>query len=609
MRARPPAAAGGLVAAVDSSNISSNSNSNSNSNSTNRSNSHVKKKKRRKWQLHWCWWLGLVGTAAVALPMAYNRYWAAGTAALASTNAYDKDSDSDTSDTASSLWFRSTTTTSSTRIIAASRRRRRVPFKLYSDNLRYDVVFLANKLWQQRLARSTKQGYNESNNITAAICYKTLFGDVQLHHVMTWAAYHYLLGFDRVFLWYLPDTIPTYAHFDELSALPYVTLIPNLSGLQPKLIGTILDVDNDSDNITTEENRTAPRGRPYYSMAGHGNFEAPGAQKDLERTCLQHQYAGAYDWAFFADTDEYLWFRHVQHSTSRQKTRSMQSGKQPRGGVKEFLRHYHDQNITYLSLGKKIYTLTARGDESSVNNYDLGFGVDAYPFTAGAYCRRPSPTVVRKNLNETEYLQQSQHMAYCYNASRSWEQNVGSSEITTKADQWSDHSGENESKRQQQKDEKQETGALFAKDGPCYGPLDFRRGNPICPLWWGRCKILARTGPYAASGVNIHGQYPLSKLSGDKIHLHVDTAHVKEWPWIFQSPNSSKMTIRPLTDYTVKSNAQVNLHDITTGHLPNSNGTWTMKYDAELRAWFEFVASRGNDDSDEIPWWWWLWRS
>ncbi len=37
-------------------------------------------------------------------------------------------------------------------------------------------------------------------NITAAICHKSLFGNIDLWMVLDWVAYHRLLGFDRIFM-------------------------------------------------------------------------------------------------------------------------------------------------------------------------------------------------------------------------------------------------------------------------------------------------------------------------------------------------------------------------------------------------------------------------
>jgi hypothetical protein len=166
-------------------------------------------------------------------------------------------------------------------------------------------------------------------DVTTAICHKTLFGAVDLYRFIQWAAYNHMLGFDRIFAWYLPS-IRNYEGFDLLASLPYVTMIENVEGVVREVRPGLEIVVGDGDQLA------------------------------LEKTCLKG-VAKDYDWVLFADADEYLWFNQNI-------------------GVKEFL-HGNSGNNTYLSFGKYMYTRS-----HGVNASDNGFGLDAYPFTTGRYC-------------------------------------------------------------------------------------------------------------------------------------------------------------------------------------------------------------------------------
>jgi hypothetical protein len=102
-----------------------------------------------------------------------------------------------------------------------------------------------------------------SSNITAAVCHPTLHGRPDLQRVIHWATYYRAIGFDHLFLWHNPD-VQELPHFDELAALPFVTL----------------DVAND----TVES---------YYG------------QHRVERECFTF-LARNYTWALAVDADEYL---------------------------------------------------------------------------------------------------------------------------------------------------------------------------------------------------------------------------------------------------------------------------------------------------------------
>jgi hypothetical protein len=140
------------------------------------------------------------------------------------------------------------------------------------------------------------------------------------------------MGFDHQFMFYRDEMIDK-PRFDELQSLPYVTLVPNNSGSR----------------------------KSYYN------------QYYTERQCLSSpDLANAYDWVMLADVDEFLRFP-VQYQ-----------------GVKEFL--LQQNNMTYLSFGKFMYTLDHRTDVA-LENYQLDstlqdppFPVTQYPFYMKYFC-------------------------------------------------------------------------------------------------------------------------------------------------------------------------------------------------------------------------------
>jgi len=204
------------------------------------------------------------------------------------------------------------------------------------------------------------------NNITAAICHKSLFGDIDLWMVLDWVAYHRLLGFDRIFMSYLPE-VRKLDGFDELESLPYVTLFENTEGT----IKTI--------NDKGYQRLGAPTALNASQLAADGCIvtgQTPTAQLLLESRCLDHDAKG-FDWVLLADADEYLRF----HQNI---------------GVKEFLNQR--KQYDYLSFGKWMYTMKHR-----VNATTTGFRLENYPFTPGNFCTmqskrgKPLQVCARKN--------------------------------------------------------------------------------------------------------------------------------------------------------------------------------------------------------------------
>jgi hypothetical protein len=184
-----------------------------------------------------------------------------------------------------------------------------------------------------------------SSNITTALCCKAMFGSVDMHRVALWVAYHRLLGFDHVFLYY-HDAIADYPGFDELESLPYLTMTP--------MRGKIVDFPEKSMHST---NGTRI---PYFRFVGEDMQHAD--QHALELECYNN-HAKDYDWVLIADIDEYLSFNEEL-------------------GIKDFIAKYSDESTKSLGIGKKMYTLAVRADTA----VDSGFGLDNYPFTPGIYC-------------------------------------------------------------------------------------------------------------------------------------------------------------------------------------------------------------------------------
>ena len=159
------------------------------------------------------------------------------------------------------------------------------------------------------------------SNITAAVCYSTLLGDIDLSLVLQWVAYNRLLGFDHVYMFYRQEVVHL-DRFNELQALPYVTLTEN---------------SQDDQRLTDNQCLSRP------------------------------ELAGNYDWAMVAGFDEYL---RIPNGSPR--------------GIKGFLQDHQENNLTYLLFGKYIYTLDHRTDFGA-ENYRLDAAIQNPPFTLSRY--------------------------------------------------------------------------------------------------------------------------------------------------------------------------------------------------------------------------------
>ena len=164
-----------------------------------------------------------------------------------------------------------------------------------------------------------------------AICHRALFGQVNLTRVKIWCQYHFQLGFDHIFIWYLP-IIAQRPGFRELQSLPFVTLL------------------------------VEPKGTP------EGNWENVNEEHESQRSlilrCLRNE-ANNFEWVLFSDSDEYLSFA--------QQT-----------SVKDFIKQY--AHLNYLSFGKIEYD-TYHSTAPNSTTMSSGFELEYFPFTAGSFCR------------------------------------------------------------------------------------------------------------------------------------------------------------------------------------------------------------------------------
>ena len=173
------------------------------------------------------------------------------------------------------------------------------------------LVFLASSQFLRRLpSYLAPVTSREKNGLRFALCHKTLFGNIDLEPIAHWAKYHYDLGFDKVFIWYIPD-MANRSGFAELESLDYVRMLVNTVGEPRRYKDGYLRMDR----------------------------KKPGNQLDVEKWCLQ-VVAADYDFVLNADADEYLYFSQ-------------------RIGVHEFVEK-HGRNNTWWSFGKQMYTMHHR---------------------------------------------------------------------------------------------------------------------------------------------------------------------------------------------------------------------------------------------------------
>lgn len=301
-----------------------------------------------------------------------------------------------------------------------------------------------------------------ASNITAAVCYKTLFGNIDISLVLQWVAYNRLLGFDHIFLFYRPN-VASLEYFDVLQRLPYVTLTVNTKG-------------NKKD---------------YYQ------------QEKTDTMCLsQPNFAGNFDFAMVADIDEYLRFPKLP----------------PGSGIKDFLQIQKAKNLTYLSFGKRMYTLDHRTDMEAIN-----YKIETK--------RQNAPFVLSQYPFYMEYF--------------------------------------------------------------CYGR---RKGTPNCPSWMGRAKLIVN--PKQHQHIKVHGIYFHTDNIPYAHHFHPSEAFFMEWPHIFSPHNVTHQ--QAAKAFTVVHEDEVHIHNMKEAFLPNKDGSYSVKYDANIQEWFLNVIRRARVTVESI---------
>ena len=164
-----------------------------------------------------------------------------------------------------------------------------------------------------------------TDNVTAAVCHPTLFGNITLNRVLSFVSFYRLLGFGHIFFWYEEESLSWSPKDALLGNLSYVTLTPN-------------------------------------SQSQRGGYHG---QAEVQRACrTEAQYGASFDWILVVDADEFLWLG--PNSTT----------------VQDFVRQ--SPHITYYSFGKWQYS--ANRAISIAEEKDAGFGLDNLPFTLGRYC-------------------------------------------------------------------------------------------------------------------------------------------------------------------------------------------------------------------------------
>jgi len=333
------------------------------------------------------------------------------------------------------------------------------------------------------LVELSAQHVEPPSNITAAVCYKTLFGDIDLGLVLQWVAYNRLLGFDHVYMFYRPEVVHL-PLFDLLQALPYVTLQENTEGLL----------------------------RNYYN------------QDETDKQCLEQAAELQYDYAMVADVDEY--WRLVD-------PKNIDYDNNP--GIKDFLQQAKDKNLTYLSFGKRMYTLDHRTDWEAVN-YRLDTTAAA---TGNTTTTNVTSTTSHTSLSASSFALQN----YPF---------------------YMDHYCNN-------------------KKG--------RIGAVVCPAWQGRAKLIV--DPAVHQFVHVHGIYYRTGRIEGAHHFHPShIANFMEWPHLFKEHNVTRH--EPPRGFTVTREDEVHIHNMAEAFRPNAEGSFDVKYDRHLKDWFRSVLHRAR---------------
>jgi hypothetical protein len=126
----------------------------------------------------------------------------------------------------------------------------------------------------------------------------------------------------------------------------------------------------------------------------------------------------------------------------------------------------------------------------------------------------------------------------------------------------------------------------FYLDNFCYH-VGGNRGNPYCPRWTGRAKLIVR--PQNHTKIDVHGTIHKPNPAEGQIHFSPDVAKFLEWPYIFAKHN---VTRRDAVDFLIQTEEQVHIHNLVRGFKADKDGNFRMQYDDKLEDWFRYVESR-----------------
>jgi len=130
----------------------------------------------------------------------------------------------------------------------------------------------------------------------------------------------------------------------------------------------------------------------------------------------------------------------------------------------------------------------------------------------------------------------------------------------------------------------------FTDGSYCYG----YNGDPICPEWRGRCKVMARPDRHPV--FDLHGSMAELKRHDSKhfdASIRDSEAHLKEWKMILKpSLYETSMILRnPNTTYVVSNDVEAGTHFAKESQQLTEDGKILFAWDFGLHDWLVFVAS------------------
>jgi hypothetical protein len=113
------------------------------------------------------------------------------------------------------------------------------------------------------------------------------------------------------------------------------------------------------------------------------------------------------------------------------------------------------------------------------------------------------------------------------------------------------------------------------------------QGNPYCPTWVGRCKLLVRPSQHAQAQTHGYANY---HRQPDGIHLTTDVAHFKEWILLHEPVRRANPTLHATLDsFFITNDAQVVTHFTMQSHALTPRGEVEISGDQQLSDWLSFV--------------------